>query len=57
MTANGLLIELDLEVEEVRAIGDPGDDFAHVVRFFRVVRDQSQQFVDGVERLCPLWFR
>ncbi|MNG41939.1 hypothetical protein D3C84_1314780 [compost metagenome] len=54
MTADGLLIELALEFEEVRTVGNPCDDFTHVVRFFRIVRDQPQQFFDGVERFFPV---
>ena len=50
LAANGLLIELALELEKVRLIGDPRDDFAYVVGLFCIVRDQPQQFVDGVER-------
>ncbi|MCY1427389.1 hypothetical protein D9M71_432350 [compost metagenome] len=56
VTADGLLIELALELEKVRGVGKPGDDFAHVVGFFRVIRDQSEQFVDRVQRLLPATF-
>ncbi|MNG39857.1 hypothetical protein D3C84_1281670 [compost metagenome] len=51
-----MLIELTLEFEKVRAVGNPRDDFAHVVRFFRVVRNQPEQFFDGVERFFPPTF-
>ncbi|MCY1422385.1 hypothetical protein D9M71_380620 [compost metagenome] len=56
MTAQGLLIELALEFKKVRSVGEAGDDFARVVGFFRIIRDQAQQFVDGVERLLPATF-
>ncbi|MNG09472.1 hypothetical protein D3C84_928910 [compost metagenome] len=56
MAANGLLIELTLELKEVRAVGNPRNDFAHVVGLFRIVRDQSQQLVDRVEGFFPLPF-
>jgi hypothetical protein len=35
-----------LEVEEVGAVDEAGDDFAHVVGLFRVERHQAEQFVD-----------
>ncbi|MNP01517.1 hypothetical protein D3C76_933360 [compost metagenome] len=56
MTAHRLLIELALEFKKVRSVGEAGDDFARVVGFFRIIRDQAQQFVDGVERLLPATF-
>ncbi|MNL31724.1 hypothetical protein D3C87_1535310 [compost metagenome] len=56
LPADGLLIELGLEFEEVRTVGDAGDDFAYVVRFFRIIRNEPQQFVDGVERFFPAQF-
>ncbi|MNI57744.1 hypothetical protein D3C73_1128260 [compost metagenome] len=56
MTADGLLIELALELEEVRAIGDSRDDFTHVVGLFRVIGNQPEQFVDRVARCFKVTF-
>ncbi|MNE66848.1 hypothetical protein D3C80_1624240 [compost metagenome] len=53
MTAEGLLVELPLELQKARAIGDAGNDLAHVVGFFRIIGNQPQQFIDGVERFVP----
>ncbi|MCY1402940.1 hypothetical protein D9M71_181020 [compost metagenome] len=57
VAADGLAVELVLEVEEFRAVGDAGDDLAHVVGLLRVRRDHAQQFLGAVQRLTPFAFR
>ncbi|MOA02398.1 hypothetical protein D3C78_1218490 [compost metagenome] len=42
VAANRLGVELAFEGQEIRAVGDAGDDFLHVIGFLRVVGDQSQ---------------
>ena len=53
MAANGLAVELVLEVEELRTVGDTGDDFAHVVGLLGVRRNDAQQLLGRVQRLAP----
>ncbi len=48
VAADGLVVELVLEVKKHRAVGDTGDDFAYVVGLFRVGWDQAEQFFDRV---------
>ena len=57
VAADGVGVELALEFQEVRAVCQARQDLADVVGFFRVVGDQSQQLVDGIQRLFIGAFR
>src|SRR5690606_5228298 len=52
VAADGLAVKLVLEVEELGAGGDAGDDLAHVVRLLGVVGHDAQQFFSRVQRLA-----
>src|SRR5690606_31051895 len=53
VAAHGLAVELVLEVEELGAIGDAGDDLANVVGLLGVCRNDTEQLFDRVQRLAP----
>ncbi|MNQ70700.1 hypothetical protein D3C85_853440 [compost metagenome] len=57
MAADRLVVELVLEVEKHRAVGDAGDDFAHVVGLLGIGRHQAEQFVDRVQGFAPVLLR
>ena len=50
--ADRLLVEQALELEEVRAVDQPGDHLAHVVGILVRWRHHAAQLVDVVERLA-----
>ena len=56
VAADSVGIELGLEVEEIGRVGQARENFAHVIGIFRVVGDQAQQVLDGVQRLCVSFF-
>src|SRR5690606_12171618 len=53
VAADGLAVELVLEVEELGAVGDAGNDLAYVVGFLGVCRNDAEQFFGRVQRLAP----
>ncbi|MCY1510754.1 hypothetical protein D9M68_451420 [compost metagenome] len=57
VAADGLAVEFVLEVEELRAVGDAGDDLAHVVGLLGIGRHQAEQFFGRVQWFAPAFRR
>ncbi|CAB5617645.1 Uncharacterised protein [Pseudomonas aeruginosa] len=53
VAADGLAVELVLEVEELGAVGDARDDLADVVGLLRVGRNHPEQLLHRVQRFTP----
>ena len=51
--AYGLVVELVLEVHELRTVSDAGQDFTHVVRLFGIRGNNAQQLLCRMHWLVP----